>query len=276
VKRTLALGLVAACSGSGGGGSEPIDGGQTGGSDASHQGSDGGGVTTLTPGQSTINVTAAGVARTAVLYVPASATSTSQLAIALHGNGDTDTNFLATSGLKALADADGTVMVIPQGMPRDVMFMGMNVGNVDWDAYNSAAGGNLDLSLLDTLRTQIVGTHQVDAQHVFVFGYSQGGYLAFEYGMVTGASLSCTAVLAASSPFGGGAGDPLISGAQRKLAVVLQIGSQDGAIAETMTTEATLMSDGFPTELETIQGAGHVPIPGDVSVPWSYCRGMAL
>ncbi len=269
--------VVAACSSSAG--DSTIDGGHPG--DGSHSG-DGsnaavdGAISTLTPGQTTINVTAAGTARTAILYVPANATTSSQLAIALHGNGDTDTNFLATSGLKALADQDGTVMVIPQGIPRDVTVMGQTLSGIDWDAYNSAASGNIDLPFLDALRTQIVATHQVDAQHVFVFGYSQGGYLSFEYGMVTGNALSCAAVLAASSPFGGAANDPLISGAQRKLAVVLQIGTNDGAYAQTQTTEATLMSDGFPTELESIQGAGHVPIPGDVSVPWGYCRGMAL
>ena len=71
----------------------------------------GGGPSTLTPGQSTMSMTVAGYARSAILYVPSTATTTSQFAIALHGDGDTDTNFLATSGLKPLADADGTVQI---------------------------------------------------------------------------------------------------------------------------------------------------------------------
>lgn len=234
--------------------------------------------TTLTPGQSTINLTIGGRARTAILYVPTIATTTSQLTIALHGNGDTDSNFLATSGLKALADHDGTVLVVPQGITRNVVVTLLNqtIPGIDWDAYNSAADGNIDLPFLDQLRNQIVATHQVDANHVFVFGYSQGGYLSFEYGMVTGTSLSCAAVLAASSPFGGGSNDPLIAGAARKLAVVLQIGTNDSAYAATQATEATLLGDGFPSQLDPIQGAGHVPIPGDVSVPWNYCRGQVL
>jgi poly(3-hydroxybutyrate) depolymerase len=234
--------------------------------------------TMLTPGQSTISVTVAGSARTAILYVPTTATTASQLALALHGNGDTDSNFLATSGLKTLADQDGTVLVVPQGIRRDVVVpsVGQTIPGIDWDAYNSVADGNIDLPFLDQLRTQIVATNQVDSHHVFVFGYSQGAYLAFEYGMITGNSLACTAVLAASSPFGGGSNDPLISGAARKLAVVLQIGTNDGAFAAAQMTEATLQANGFPTQLDAIQGAGHVPIPGDVSVPWSYCRGHAL
>lgn len=244
--------------------------------------SDGGGSTvdgaptTLTPGQSTINMTVAGQARTAILYVPANATTTSQLAIALHGNGDTASNFFAASGIKALADADGTVLIIPQGIQRNVTVGSQTLNNIAWDAYNSAANGNIDLPLLDQLRTQIVGTNQVASSHVFVIGYSQGGYLSFMYGMVQGDELSCAAVLAASSPFGGGSNDSLINNAVRKLAVVLQIGTNDGAFGAAQTTANTLQADGFPTQFNAIQGAGHVPIPGSLSAPWSYCRAASL
>ena len=27
---------------------------------------------------------------------------------------------------------------------------------------------------------------------------------------------------------------------------------------------------------ESIQGAGHVPIPGTIATPWTYCRGKSL
>lgn len=234
--------------------------------------------TTLTPGTSTISVTVAGRARTAILYVPTTATATSQLAVALHGNGDTAANFLVSSGIKALADQDGTVVVVPQGIRRDVFVTLVNqtVPGIDWDGYNSTAQGNIDVPLLDQLRTQLVATHQLDAHHVFVFGYSQGGYLSFAYGMFAGGSLSCTAVLAAASGFGGGANDPLITGAVRKLAVVLQVGTADSAYGTAQTTATTLQNDAFPVQLNAIAGAGHVPIPGDVAVPWSFCRGRAL
>lgn len=276
--RGLALVVVAACNSSVGAGD---DAGNNGGD--AHPGdgtiaTDGPAITMLTPGQSTINVTVANHARTAILYVPATATTASQFVLALHGNGDTAANFLATSGLKPLADADGSVLVVPQGITRDVVVpsVGQTIQGIDWDAYNSAADGNIDLPLLDQLRTQIVATHQVDANHVFVFGYSQGGYLAFEYGMVAGASLSCSAVLAASAPFGGASNDPQIAGAARKLGVVLQIGTNDSAYAQAQTTEATLQAKSFPTQLHAIAGAGHVPIPGDVAVPWAFCRSQAL
>jgi len=274
--RGLALIVVAACSSS-----PPGSGDDVGPTDATMghvdapRATDGAAPIMLTPGQSTINITVAGHPRTAILYVPSMATTASQFVIALHGNGDTAANFLATSGLKPLADADGTVLVVPQGLTRDVVVGNQTLQGIDWDAYNSAANGNIDLPFLDQLRTQIVGTNQVDSHHVFVFGYSQGGYLSFEYGMIAGASLACSAVLAASSPYGGASNDPLITGAARKLAVVLQIGTLDSAYTAAQTTEATLQAMSFPTQLNAIPNVGHVPIPGDVKLPWMFCRGQS-
>ncbi len=239
-------------------------------------GTDSGKPTTLTPGASTINLTVAGQARTAVLYVPTSATSTAPLVIALHGDGDTDTNFIATSGLKALADQDGFVLVAPQGIPRNITIDGQTLPQVDWDAYNTVASGNIDLPLLEQLRTQLQATGQVDSKRTFVFGYSQGGYMSFCYGMSDAPVLSCAGVLSASSPYGGAAGDPLITGAARKIAVAMQIGTLDSAYSAAQATDATLQADGFPVQFNAVSGAGHVPIPGDISVPLSYCLGQSL
>jgi hypothetical protein len=215
----------------GGGGGGNTDGSAGGNTDA---GGGGGVPSTLTPGTSTISMNVAGKARTAVLYVPTNATTTSELV---------------------------GMQTVPQ---------------VDWDAYNSAAGGNIDLPFLEQLRTQTQATGQVDAKKSFVFGYSQGGYMSFLYGMTDSTVLSCAGVLAASSPYGGGSGDPLIANAARKIPVALQIGTNDSAYGAAMTTQATLMSKGFPVQYNAINGAGHVPIPGDISVPLEYCRGQSL
>ena len=256
-----------------------VDSGATGTTDGSagaDADSGGGGPTTLTPGTSMINLNVAGHSRTAVLYVPANATSTAPLVIALHGDGDTDTNFIATSGLQTLADTDGFVLVAPQGITRDITVGGQTVPQVDWDAYNSVASGNIDLPLLEQLRTQLQATNQVNPKRTFVFGYSQGGYMSFLYGMTDAPVLSCAGVLAASSPYGGASNDPLIAGATRKIAVAMQIGTLDSAYSAAQTTDATLMAQGFPVQFNAISGAGHVPIPGDISVPLGYCLGQSL
>jgi poly(3-hydroxybutyrate) depolymerase len=213
--------------------------------------------------------------RTAVLYVPTGLAASAPLVIALHGDGDTDTNFLATSGLQPLADSQHFVLIVPQGITRNVVVGSQTVSGVDWDAYNSAAAGNIDLPFVEALRTQLQATGGIDATHTFVLGYSQGGYMAFLYGMSDATVLSCTAVLAAFSPYGGAAGDPLITGAARKIPVVLQMGSLDDP-SDAQTTATTLMTDGFPVQYNEITGAGHVPIPGDISVPVNYCLGKSL
>jgi len=270
---------AAAMGADGGAGGDPtgVGGGSTTSADGGAKPASGGGLpTTLTVGASTLSLSVAGSSRTAALYVPASATSAAPLVIALHGDGDTDTNFLATSGLQALADSRGFVLVAPQGITRDVTVQGQTVPQVDWDAYNSAADGNIDLPLLEQLRTQLQATGQVDAKRTLVFGYSQGGYMSFLYGLTDATVLSCAAVLAASSPYGGGAGDPLIGGAPRKIPVAMQIGTADGAYAAAQATESTLQAAGFAVQWNAVSGAGHVPIPGDVSVPLGYCLGQSL
>jgi polyhydroxybutyrate depolymerase len=195
------------------------------------------------------------------------------LVIALHGNGDTNTNFVAVVGLKQLADSDAFVLAAPQGITQSFTYMGQPISGVDWDAYRPANGGNIDLPLLEAIRTQLSGSGSIDLKKILVYGYSQGGYLSFRYGMDASASLSCAAVIAACDPLPGAG---LVSGAARKIPVSLQIGTNDFAIDGARQTKTELESNGNPLQYNEIQGAGHVPIPGDPKVPLDYCRGQAL
>ncbi len=163
------------------------------------------------------------------------------------------------------------------GITRNVAVDGQTVPQVDWDAHNSAANGNIDLPLLEQLRTRLQATHQVDVNRSFVLGYSQGGYMSFLYGMSYASVLSCAGVLAASSPcYSVGSEDPLIAGAARKIAVAMQKGTLDYAYDAAKATDATLQAQGFPVQFDAVSGAGHVPIPGDISVPLDYCLGQSL
>jgi dienelactone hydrolase len=261
--------------GAGGGGGASGGGGADAGGGGGDSGGGGGGVpSTLTPGTSSLDVTAGGQSRSATLYVPASATTASALVLALHGNGDTAGNFLTTSGLTGLADSNSFVVVAPQGITRNVTVGSQTVPGVDWDGYNTS--GNIDTALLDKLRADLQATGQVNVKKTFVIGYSQGGYFSFLYGMTKAAGLSCAGVLAASSPYGGGAGDPLITGAARKIPVAMQVGTNDSAYGAANNTQASLKSAGFPVQWSPIAGAGHVPIPGGISGPLTYCLGQSL
>jgi predicted esterase len=151
--------------------------------------------------------------------------------------------------------------------------IGSQTVTVDWDAYRSTANGNIDLPLLDAIKTQLLGSGSIDVKHVIIYGYSQGGYMSFRYGMDASASLACAAVLAASDPMPGAG---LVSGAARKIPVAIQIGDQDFGISGARQTKTELETNGNPLSYVEIAGAGHVPIPGDPAKPLEWCRPQAL
>jgi hypothetical protein len=175
-----------------------------------------------------------------------------------------------------MASAKSFVLAAPQGITQTVTVGSQTVPDIDWDAYRTVAGGNIDLPLVDAIRTGIGASASIDPKKIFTYGYSQGGYLSFRYAMETAASVSCGAVLAAANPLG----STLVTGAARKVPISMQIGDQDFGISNARSTKTLLESNGFPLDYHEIAGAGHVPIPGDASsppsVPLDYCLGQAL
>ena len=233
-----------------------------------------GGSGTLVPGKTTRTIMAAGKSRSVIVVVPTTiAASKLPLVIGLHGNGDTNSGFInMTTTLEALAESKGFVLAAPQGITQNITVGTQTVPNVDWDAYRSAADGNIDLPLLDAIRTEIVGSGSVDTKKVIVFGYSQGGYMSFRYGMDTSATLACAGLIGAANPLG----PQLTAAATRKIPVALQIGTADGAISQARSTKADLEAKTFPLDYHEVAGAGHVPVAGGVTVPLTYCLGQTL
>jgi polyhydroxybutyrate depolymerase len=240
----------------------------------------------LQPGTSTLMIQAAGLSRTVYLHVPQAVTGGQvPLVLALHGDGDTAQNFVTATGLVADADAEGFVLAAPQGMTRDVDVheAGMvvqTIPQIDWDPYNAiqADGSftsqyNDDMPLLDMLRQQLVASGSIDVHKIIVYGYSQGGYMSFRYGMSDAADIGCAAVIAAAHP---APGTRLVETAARKVPVVLQIGTADPAYGNAQQTAQELMTNGNLVQLNTIQAAGHVPVPGDPKVPLDWCLQHAL
>ncbi len=231
-------------------------------------------VTTLRPGDQTLSLTVAGKARTALVHAPASVGARPiPLVLALHGNGDTAQNFVKTSGLLAASDADGFVLVAPQGVRQTITFGGQTIPDVSWDGYRSAGEGSIDLPLFDELRTRLLATGAIDTKKIVVYGYSQGGYASFRWALEASAALSCSAVIAAANPFGGGG---RIGQMARKLPFALQIGSRDPAAANAAATSAALKQAGHSVSYVEVPNAGHVPIPGDARAPLTFCLGQQL
>lgn len=286
----VSLVLVAACSGTdatpspGAASSGTTDGSSSsssssassssgGSSTSSSSGGSSGAAGSLAPGKTTRTIRAAGKDRSVLVVAPSAvATKKLPLVIALHGNGDTSQGFVTvTTPLEELAESDAFVLAAPQGVAQTITIGNQTIA-VSWDAYRSAAQGNIDLPLLDAIRSELAATGSIDEKKVFTFGYSQGGYLSFRYGMDAAAEMSCAAVIAAANPLG----PQLTAAAARKIPVALQIGTNDGAISQARATKADLEGKQFPLDYREIAGAGHVPFPGDPKLPLAFCLGQTL
>ena len=230
--------------------------------------------TALKPGKTTRTIKAAGKDRSVVVVVPSTIGTTKlPLVIALHGNGDTSAGFITvTTTLEALAESKGFVLAAPQGIVQTITVGSQTVNGVSWDPYRTAANGNVDLPLLDAIVTTLSATTSIDAKKLIVFGYSQGGYMSFRYGMDTSATFACAGIIGAANPLG----PQLTAAAARKIPVALQIGTNDGAIGQARNTKADLEMKTFPLDYREIQGAGHVPVAGGVTAPLTYCLGQTL
>lgn len=214
----------------------------------------------------------AGSSRTYVLVVPGAVTGGKiPLVVALHGNGDTAQNFITATGLEREAGTRGFILAAPQGENQQIT-IGQQTIRVSWDAYRTPAQGNIDLPLLDAIVAELEQTGSVDPKKVSAYGYSQGGYMSFRWGMDASAKLACTALAGAANPLG----PQLTAAAARKIPVSLQIGTNDGAITNARSTKADLEGKQFPLDYREIQGAGHVPYPGDPTLPLAYCLGRSL
>lgn len=228
--------------------------------------------TTLAAGKTTRTIAAASHDRSVIVVVP-SGVGPFPLVIALHGNGDTNEGFISqTTNLESLAASKGFVLAAPQGITQTIMVQGQTVPGVDWDPYRSTADGNIDLPLLEAIRTDLGASSSIDPKHVIVFGYSQGGYMSFRYGMDQSASLACAGLIGAANPLG----PQLTASAPRKIPVALQIGTADGAIGQARSTKDDLTQKSFPLDYHEIAGAGHIPVAGGVTTPLTYCLAQSL
>ena len=185
--------------------------------------------------------------RSVLLYVPARWRGGGAGLVALHGNGDSASNFLRTSGLMAVADREGVALALPMAIPGSAPM------GVDWDAYTRPASSNGDLRLVQDTRTLLVNGG-VDARRVFLAGQSQGGYLAFYAGMTFSTLFGAVNVTAAGDPM---PGLGLAGMSPRRIPVDLLTGAGDFAITNIRSTRDDLRSRGFDVRYTELAGVGH-------------------
>jgi polyhydroxybutyrate depolymerase len=115
-------------------------------------------------GRSEHSSSASGLLRRWLLYLPhaASAGAPLPLVFTLHGSGGTPEDQLQLSGLEALAESEGFVVVAPEGVEH--------MWNVPIDAAKPD-----DVRFLSELIDQVGALTPVDRQRVYATGFSGGG-----------------------------------------------------------------------------------------------------
>jgi len=96
----------------------------------------------------------------------------------------------------------------------------------------------------------------VDPQRIFVFGYSMGGYLAFDAAMFDSEYFAAVAVygMTINPDY-----DGIVKEAKRKTPIMLLIGERDPTLtlAQARRTRDLLVKNGFPLEYKELKGRDH-------------------
>jgi len=213
----------------------------------------------LPPGVRAFSVDVAGTPRTMQVVVPPTINGPPlPLIIALHGNGDTGLAFVTALSLLEVANAENVVFAVPDGFVRDIDVDGFAVTDVSWDPYTANAT-NIDIAFIDALIARLAATTEIDARSIHVFGYSQGGFMAFRYALESSTTVGSAVIVSAGDPF---RDNHLVDNAVRNLPFKLRVGAADDfAVPLTTSANAALLAGGHESSVTSVPGAGHVPFP---------------
>ena len=134
--------------------------------------------------------------RSYLLYVPIGLPPRAALVIVLHGSGMDGTRMRICTGYQfdCLADQLGFVVLYPDGYRR-------NWNDCRKDATFPAKRENIDdMSFIRALIAHAMAEHAIDEKRIYVFGYSNGGQMAFRLAMEAPVEIAAVAAVAASLP----------------------------------------------------------------------------
>lgn len=177
-------------------------------------------------GKTSRDVTIDGKKRTYIVYLPDGAPATPMpLVYVHHGYSMSGQLMFDITKYAALADGEKIALVFPdgQGGPNTLSppwNVGQNICPVLTGAPPVATGD--DFALLDAMRADVAQDQCIDSKHVFVTGFSMGGYFTHHAGCMRGD-------VAAIAPHSGGA-HPLDACTQAKKPVIIFHGLADGVV----------------------------------------------
>ncbi len=214
----------------------------------------------LPPGSNPRSITVGGDERTLELVVPEAIRDgvPLPLVVVLHGNDDTGANFAGYLGVAGVADVSDAVFAVLDGVPQNFDF------NPDfplyWDAYSDTAD-NDDIKFIDGVIDALVATGGVNDDSVHVFGFSQGGFMAYRYALERSTLLGSVVVVSAGDPFND---DHLVeaSGLRTAMPFKFRIGGDDPLLTVAQATNQKVQNAGFETSITVVAGIGDAQVDG--------------
>ncbi len=164
--------------------------------------------------------------RTMMLHIPVNFVAAQGLVIYLHGAGGTDAEGEGT-GWSQKSESIGFVAVYPQAEP-----VGPQGGNT-WADYFSPGLNNPpdDVTFLSTLITYFEATPlSLNAQHIYVTGFSSGGYMAHRLAVELSPQIAAIASVSGALMEAAAQSTTQVGSAKGPVSVLLLNGDQDSSV----------------------------------------------
>jgi polyhydroxybutyrate depolymerase len=115
-----------------------------------------------------------GISRDYILYIPENLPTNAPLVVVSHGYTSSAKTMMSYSGMNKVADEEKFLVVYPQGTKDQ---RGNNFFNVGYEFH--AASKVDDLGFIKALVTKLTDDYQVNPNHIFATGMSNGGDLSY-------------------------------------------------------------------------------------------------
>lgn len=115
-----------------------------------------------------------GISRDYILYIPENLPTNAPLVVVSHGYTSSAKTMMSYSGMNKVADEEKFLVVYPQGTKDQ---RGNNFFNVGYEFHASSKVD--DLGFIKALVTKLTDDYQVNPNHIFATGMSNGGDLSY-------------------------------------------------------------------------------------------------
>ena len=115
-----------------------------------------------------------GISRDYILYIPENLPTNAPLVVVSHGYTSSAKTMMSYSGMNKVADEEKFLVVYPQGTKDQ---RGNNFFNVGYEFHASSKVDDLDF--IKALVTKLTDDYQVNPNHIFATGMSNGGDLSY-------------------------------------------------------------------------------------------------